>query len=170
MDRVFLGWAGLTPQSPCVAQMLVGPLSENHQMQGSFDKACNSPRHKDRIQAGIKLPEAYWLDYGGTFEQLAKRLQVVVVGKQPGLEHRRLTGADLEGKGLDLRVLKERKGERLAECEVAGGLGDSRTGRQDFRGLKRWVGRRDLPAQRARPRQIRISAGATHELRQQQDR
>jgi heavy metal efflux system protein len=34
-----------------------------------------------RIQAGIKLPEGYWLDYGGTFEQLAsatKRLQVVV--------------------------------------------------------------------------------------------
>jgi len=36
---------------------------------------------QDRIQAGIKLPEGYWLDYGGTFEQLAsaaKRLQVVV--------------------------------------------------------------------------------------------
>ncbi|MGH8610862.1 MAG: efflux RND transporter permease subunit [Gammaproteobacteria bacterium] len=34
-----------------------------------------------RIQTGIKLPEGYWLDYGGTFEQLAsaaKRLQVVV--------------------------------------------------------------------------------------------
>ncbi len=34
-----------------------------------------------RIQARIKLPEGYWLDYGGTFEQLAsaaKRLQVVV--------------------------------------------------------------------------------------------
>ncbi|MGH9650882.1 MAG: efflux RND transporter permease subunit, partial [Terriglobales bacterium] len=36
---------------------------------------------QDRIQAGIKLPEGYWLAYGGTFEQLAsaaKRLQVVV--------------------------------------------------------------------------------------------
>ncbi len=36
---------------------------------------------QDRIQSRIKLPEAYWLDYGGTFEQLAsaaKRLQVVV--------------------------------------------------------------------------------------------
>jgi len=34
-----------------------------------------------RIGAGIKLPEGYWLAYGGTFEQLAsaaKRLQVVV--------------------------------------------------------------------------------------------
>ncbi len=36
---------------------------------------------QDRIQAGIRLPEGYWLSYGGTFEQLAsaaKRLQVVV--------------------------------------------------------------------------------------------
>ncbi|MDQ3580569.1 MAG: CusA/CzcA family heavy metal efflux RND transporter, partial [Pseudomonadota bacterium] len=36
---------------------------------------------QDRIRAEIKLPEGYWLDYGGTFEQLAsatKRLQVVV--------------------------------------------------------------------------------------------
>jgi len=36
---------------------------------------------QDRIGAGIKLPEGYWLAYGGTFEQLAsaaKRLQVVV--------------------------------------------------------------------------------------------
>ena len=36
---------------------------------------------QDRIQAGIRLPEGYWLGYGGTFEQLAsaaKRLQVVV--------------------------------------------------------------------------------------------
>ncbi|MBA2591687.1 MAG: CusA/CzcA family heavy metal efflux RND transporter [Gammaproteobacteria bacterium] len=36
---------------------------------------------QDRIQAEIKLPEGYWLDFGGTFEQLAsatKRLQVVV--------------------------------------------------------------------------------------------
>ena len=34
-----------------------------------------------RIKAEIKLPEGYWLDYGGTFEQLASaaaRLQVVV--------------------------------------------------------------------------------------------
>ena len=36
---------------------------------------------RERIGAGIKLPEGYWLDYGGTFEQLASaaaRLQVVV--------------------------------------------------------------------------------------------
>jgi len=36
---------------------------------------------QDRIGAEIKLPEGYWLSYGGTFEQLAsaaKRLQVVV--------------------------------------------------------------------------------------------
>lgn len=36
---------------------------------------------QNRIQAGIRLPEGYWLSYGGTFEQLAsaaKRLQVVV--------------------------------------------------------------------------------------------
>ena len=36
---------------------------------------------QDRIQTKIKLPEGYWLGYGGTFEQLAsaaKRLQVVV--------------------------------------------------------------------------------------------
>ncbi len=36
---------------------------------------------QDRIGAEIKLPEGYWLAYGGTFEQLAsaaKRLQVVV--------------------------------------------------------------------------------------------
>ncbi|MGH8672593.1 MAG: efflux RND transporter permease subunit, partial [Burkholderiales bacterium] len=36
---------------------------------------------QDRIRAEIKLPEGYWLSYGGTFEQLAsaaKRLQVVV--------------------------------------------------------------------------------------------
>lgn len=36
---------------------------------------------QDRIQAGIRLPEGYWLSYGGTFEQLAsaaQRLQVVV--------------------------------------------------------------------------------------------
>ena len=36
---------------------------------------------QDRIGAGIRLPEGYWLAYGGTFEQLAsaaKRLQVVV--------------------------------------------------------------------------------------------
>jgi cobalt-zinc-cadmium resistance protein CzcA len=36
---------------------------------------------QDRIGAEIKLPEGYWLSYGGTFEQLAsaaKRLQIVV--------------------------------------------------------------------------------------------
>ena len=36
---------------------------------------------RERIGEGIKLPEGYWLDYGGTFEQLASaaaRLQVVV--------------------------------------------------------------------------------------------
>lgn len=36
---------------------------------------------QDRIQAVIRLPEGYWLSYGGTFEQLAsaaRRLQVVV--------------------------------------------------------------------------------------------
>ncbi len=36
---------------------------------------------QDRIDAQIKLPEGYWLAYGGTFEQLAsaaRRLQVVV--------------------------------------------------------------------------------------------
>lgn len=36
---------------------------------------------QERIDAGIKLPEGYWLAWGGTFEQLAsaaKRLQVVV--------------------------------------------------------------------------------------------
>ena len=36
---------------------------------------------QDRIKAQIRLPEGYWLNYGGTFEQLAsaaKRLQVVV--------------------------------------------------------------------------------------------
>ena len=36
---------------------------------------------RERIGGGIKLPEGYWLDYGGTFEQLASaaaRLQVVV--------------------------------------------------------------------------------------------
>jgi cobalt-zinc-cadmium resistance protein CzcA len=36
---------------------------------------------RDRIQAEVKLPEGYWLEYGGTFEQLASaaaRLQVVV--------------------------------------------------------------------------------------------
>jgi cobalt-zinc-cadmium resistance protein CzcA len=36
---------------------------------------------RERIAAQVKLPEGYWLDYGGTFEQLASaaaRLQVVV--------------------------------------------------------------------------------------------
>ena len=36
---------------------------------------------RQRIAAQVKLPEGYWLDYGGTFEQLASaaaRLQVVV--------------------------------------------------------------------------------------------
>jgi len=36
---------------------------------------------QERVQAGIRLPEGYWLSYGGTFEQLAsaaRRLQVVV--------------------------------------------------------------------------------------------
>jgi len=36
---------------------------------------------QQRIQATVKLPEGYWLEYGGTFEQLASaaaRLQVVV--------------------------------------------------------------------------------------------
>ena len=36
---------------------------------------------QERISGSIKLPEGYWLDYGGTFEQLASaaaRLQVVV--------------------------------------------------------------------------------------------
>ncbi len=36
---------------------------------------------QDRIAASIRLPEGYWLSYGGTFEQLAsaaKRLQLVV--------------------------------------------------------------------------------------------
>ena len=36
---------------------------------------------QDRIKTQIRLPEGYWLSYGGTFEQLAsaaKRLQVVV--------------------------------------------------------------------------------------------
>jgi cobalt-zinc-cadmium resistance protein CzcA len=36
---------------------------------------------RERIQAGVTLPEGYWLEYGGTFEQLASaaaRLQVVV--------------------------------------------------------------------------------------------
>ena len=36
---------------------------------------------QDRINTQIRLPEGYWLSYGGTFEQLAsaaKRLQVVV--------------------------------------------------------------------------------------------
>lgn len=36
---------------------------------------------RERIAAQVKLPEGYWIGYGGTFEQLAfaaKRLQVVV--------------------------------------------------------------------------------------------
>jgi len=36
---------------------------------------------RERIKAEVKLPEGYWLDYGGTFEQLtsaAARLRVVV--------------------------------------------------------------------------------------------
>jgi cobalt-zinc-cadmium resistance protein CzcA len=36
---------------------------------------------QERVRADIKLPEGYWLEYGGTFEQLAsaaQRLQVVV--------------------------------------------------------------------------------------------
>ena len=36
---------------------------------------------QERVRADIKLPDGYWLEYGGTFEQLAsaaKRLQIVV--------------------------------------------------------------------------------------------
>jgi heavy metal efflux system protein len=36
---------------------------------------------RERVQAEVKVPEGYWLEYGGTFEQLASasaRLQVVV--------------------------------------------------------------------------------------------
>ena len=36
---------------------------------------------RDRIGSDVKLPEGYWIDYGGTFEQLisaSKRLAVVV--------------------------------------------------------------------------------------------
>lgn len=36
---------------------------------------------RDRVADGVELPEGYWVDYGGTFEQLisaSKRLQIVV--------------------------------------------------------------------------------------------